>query len=156
MLRRGPLLVLHGEGEGANVRHGSFVTLLTVDRFRELLRVVAPFHYSSSFCIYFLLLALEGSTEWLRGYGAGENGIGLPVHVVLQLDLYWTVPRGLVLVVVLILRYLCEKRERNDRGNLLHAANRRNFSWETLPYFPRTRTFIHSDRVISWPFPYTK
>lgn len=41
-----------------------------------------------------------------------KNEIGLPVHVVLQLDLYRTIPRGLVLVVVLILRYLCENRGR--------------------------------------------
>lgn len=35
----------------------------------------------------------------------------LPVHVVLQLHLYWTVPRRLILVVVFILRYLCKKVE---------------------------------------------
>lgn len=35
----------------------------------------------------------------------------LPVHVVLQLHLYWTVPRRLILVVVFILRYLCKKAE---------------------------------------------
>lgn len=52
-----------------------------------------------------------------------ENEIGLPVHVVLQLDFYWTIPRGLILVVVLILRYLCEKREQNDRDNLLRCRS---------------------------------
>lgn len=52
------------------------------------------------------------------------NEIGLPVHVVLQLDLYRTIPRGLILVVVLILRYLCENREeRNDRDNLLRCRS---------------------------------
>lgn len=35
----------------------------------------------------------------------------LPVHVVLELHLYWTVPRRLILVVVFILRYLCKKGE---------------------------------------------
>lgn len=46
----------------------------------------------------------------------------LPVHVVLQFHLYWTVPRGLILVVVFILRYLCKhsKKKRRDEDSLLH------------------------------------
>jgi len=59
----------------------------------------------------------------------------LPVHVVLQLHLYWTVPRGLILVVVFILRYLCNRRRkrRDEDGPVIcpRLTDRRNFSWET-------------------------
>lgn len=44
-------------------------------------------------------------TSWRRSLSL------LPVHVVLQFHLYWTVPRGLILVVVFILRYLCNRRK---------------------------------------------
>ena len=37
----------------------------------------------------------------------------LPVHVVLKFNLYWTVTRRLIFVVVLILRYLCKTRKIN-------------------------------------------
>lgn len=77
--------------------------------------------------VVLLLLVLENfSFPFLisRQRERGGNEIGLPVHVVLQLDLYRTIPRGLILVVVLILRYLCENREeRNDRDNLLRCRS---------------------------------
>lgn len=40
-----------------------------------------------------------------------HSAVLLPVHVVLQFHLYWTIPRGLILVVVFILRYLCNRGE---------------------------------------------
>lgn len=62
-----------------------------------------------------------------RGY-MEKNEIGLPVHVVLQLDLYRTIPRGLVLVVVLILRYLCENRGRQrQRRQFVTLCRSRKF-----------------------------
>lgn len=73
---------------------------------------------SRKFFLSFSNLSTERERE------RGGNEIGLPVHVVLQLDLYRTIPRGLILVVVLILRYLCENREeRNDRDNLLRCRS---------------------------------
>lgn len=95
----------------------------------------------------------RGKRARARARRVHTNGGSLPVHVVLQFHLYWTVPRGLILVVVFILRYLCKhsKKKRRDEDSLLYISrltDRRNFSWETAPrqVFPPPRCKCNSTR----------
>lgn len=129
-LSSGPVYKREERGGGAEVGHGSFASIIR--RFSE--HAFPSIH--SFIRTHRRHTSSRSNIETGRKILLGKMRL-LPVHVVLQLHFYWTVPCRLILVVVFILRYLCKKK-RNDEEMVCYTTrltDRRNFSWETAGRF---------------------